>query len=354
MKRTSELLALTVLIALSITVEGLAQDFYFGADLSYVNEMNDCGVEYKVDGEVQECYSIFADNGVNLARIRTWHTPSWYDDLNEGKRYSDHADIERSIARAKDAGMEVLLDFHLSDNWADPGKQIIPEDWRNAGSIGALATYVRDYTEDVVSSLVDAGARPDMVQVGNETTPGMLIHVPNSSTDCWGNNVSTAPLGGSASNWNNLGQLLKAGVEGVRSVDPSILTMVHIENTKSASGVVSWVRSALDQGVDIDAVGLSCYVAFQGEPSVWENTFKTLASTFPDLKFVIAEYNPERTEANRIIHDLPNGRGLGTFIWEPTQSGSWGSSLFTSSGGTVRANGTDFDEYDSIRTMVGL
>ena len=161
-------------------------------------------------------------------------------------------------------------------------------------------------------------------------------------------------MGGSTSNWNNLGQLLKAGVEGVRSVDPSILTMVHIENTKSASGVVSWVRSALDQGVDIDAVGLSCYVAFQGEPSVWENTFKTLASTFPDLKFVIAEYNPERTEANRIIHDLPNGRGLGTFIWEPTQSGSWGSSLFTSSGGTVRANGTDFDEYDSIRTMVGL
>jgi arabinogalactan endo-1,4-beta-galactosidase len=143
-------------------------------------------------------------------------------------------------------------------------------------------------------------------------------------------------------------------VDAVRSVDPSILTMVHIENTKDANGVVSWVQHALDQGVDIDVVGLSCYVAFQGAPSVWENTFKKLASTFPDLRFVIAEHNPERTEANRIIHELPNGQGLGTFIWEPTQSGEWGESLFSWSGSVGQANSADFTEYDGIRTMVGL
>jgi arabinogalactan endo-1,4-beta-galactosidase len=340
-----------------------ALKFMLGADISSVQEAIDGGARYvDTDGTQKSILEILKNHGFNTIRLRTFVKPGAEYGYAQGtggdcvkrETYCDKAHTIEFAQEIKAAGLQFLLDFHYSDTWADPGKQIIPEDWRNAGSIGALATYVRDYTEDVVSSLVDASARPDMVQIGNETTPGMLIHVPNSSTDCWGNNVSSAPVGGSTSNWNNLGQLLKAGVEGVRSVDPSILTMVHIENTKSASGVVSWVRSALEQGVDIDAVGLSCYVAFQGEPSVWENTFKTLASTFPDLKFVIAEYNPERTEANRIIHDLPNGQGLGTFIWEPTLRGSWGESLFSWSGTTGRANSADFAEYDSIRTMVGL
>ena len=193
-----------------------------------------------------------------------------------------------------------------------------------------------------------------MVQIGNETTPGMLVHVPNSNTDCWGNNVSTASVNGSTSNWTNLGTLLKAGVEGVKAVDTSIKIMIHIENTASASGVTNWVRNAINQGVAIDVVGLSCYVAWQGQPSVWQNTFNTLASSFPNLSFVIAEYNPERTQANQIMYNMANGRGLGTFFWEPTQSGEWGSSLFTWSGSTARANAADFQEFDTIRQMVGL
>jgi arabinogalactan endo-1,4-beta-galactosidase len=192
------------------------------------------------------------------------------------------------------------------------------------------------------------------VQVGNETTPGMLMHVPNANTDCWGNNVSAAPIGGSASNWANLGTLLKAGIAGVKGVDPTIKTMIHIENTDKTSAVVSYVKSARDQGVAMDIVGLSCYVAFQGQPSVWQNTFTTLANTFPDLSFVIAEYNPQRTQANQIMRGLPNHRGLGTFFWEPTQSGSWGEALFTWSGNTARANTADFQEFDTIAATVGL
>ena len=82
----------------------IGQEFYLGADLSYVNEMNDCGVVYTVDNQPQEAYSVFADSSCNLVRLRAWHSPAWYDDLNEGRRYSDQADFERSILRAKEAG----------------------------------------------------------------------------------------------------------------------------------------------------------------------------------------------------------------------------------------------------------
>src|SRR5690606_21938685 len=110
--------------------------------------------------------------------------------------------------QVKAAGMGLLVDFHYSDTWADPGKQIIPEQWRDAQTIDELADYVRLYTTDVLLALVSANARPDMVQVGNETTPGMLIHVPTADTDCWGNGATTNPrgIGGQASNqnWDNL------------------------------------------------------------------------------------------------------------------------------------------------------
>ena len=202
--------------------------------------------------------------------------------------------------------------------------------------------------------MVSAGARPDIVQIGNEITPGVLKDIPNSTTDCWGNNVSAAPIGGSASNWTNLATLLKAGVAGIRAVDDSIKIMVHIENTQSAQGVVNWVTSARNQGVPFDIVGLSCYDLYQGPSEFWSAAFNALATTFPTLSFVIAEYNGERTAANTLMVQIPDGRGLGTFFWEPTLGGSWGSSLFTQTGNVKRANVADFAEFDTIATSVGL
>jgi arabinogalactan endo-1,4-beta-galactosidase len=103
-------------------------------------------------------------------------------------------------------------------------------------------------------------------------------------------------------------------------------------------------------------LGLSCYTAFQGSPTVWETTFNALAadSDYDDLEFVIAEYNPARTEANMIMRDLPDGRGLGTFFWEPTLSGEWGDSMFTWGGGTQTAKSSDFAEYDAMLPSLGL
>lgn len=342
---------------------GALPKFILGADISSVDEAIDRGSKYAdTDGTTKTIFEILKSHGFNFIRLRAFVEPGAkygyaYGTGGSCVKTESYCDTDHTVAFAKQvkaAGMGLLLDLHYSDNWADPGNQIIPEAWRDAANITELASRVKTYTTETVSKLADAGAQPEIVQIGNEITPGMLMHVPNSNTDCWGNNVSAAPVGGSTSNWANLGTLLRAGIEGVKAVDATIKTMIHIENTKSSSGVVSWVQNAKKQGVNMDIVGLSCYVAFQGEPSVWKNTFSTLASTFSDLSFVIAEYNPQRTQANQIMQELPNGRGLGTFFWEPTQSGEWGSSLFTWSGSTGRANAADFQEFDAIAKSVGL
>ena len=214
---------------------------------------------------------------------------------------------------------------------------------------------MKDYTSDVVGAMVEGGARPDIVQIGNEITPGMLIHVPTALTDCYGNNsVANDGVSGSTARWDDLATLLVAGIEGVKAVDPAIEIMLHIENTESKSGVMNWVDNALERGVAFDILGLSCYTAWQGEPELWEDTFQQLAARLPDISFVIAEYNPERTRANQMMRDLPDGRGLGTFFWEPTQSGAWGASLFTFTGSAYTANADDFAEFDAIKLALGL
>jgi arabinogalactan endo-1,4-beta-galactosidase len=196
-----------------------------------------------------------------------------------------------------------------------------------------------------------------MVQLGNEITGGFLIHVPaaNPEPDQWGNiNMVTNAVNGSVADFDNLALLLKAGVEGVDAVDPTIDIMLHVENTESFPAVRDWVDDLRARGVKFDVLGLSCYTAFQGEPEIWEDTFEALSESLDGVSFVVAEYNPERTRANRIIRDLPDGRGLGTFFWEPTQGGSWGSALFTLVDGEYRANEADFSEFDALRVELSL
>ncbi|WP_437730223.1 glycosyl hydrolase 53 family protein [Sorangium sp. So ce1335] len=341
--------------------------FILGADISSIQEAVDSGARYTdTDGNEKGILDLLKNHGFNYIRLRTFVDPGarYGYALGTGgscEKEETYCDRDHTIEfgkQIKDAGMGFLLDFHYSDTWADPGKQIIPEAWRDARSIDEMTGLLKAYTKDVVAALVSAGARPDMVQIGNEITPGMLIHVPSANTDCWGNDSVVNPSGltGRATNqnWDNLAALLKAGIDGVKEVDDTIKIMLHVENTEDASGVAWWVDSAKRRGVAFDVLGLSCYTAFQGEPEVWENTFNTLAETFPDLSFAIAEYNPERTRANQIMRDLPDGRGLGTFFWEPTQSGSWGSSLFTQQGGSYRANSDDFAEFDALKASFGL
>lgn len=341
--------------------------FILGADISSVPEALDQGALFvDTDGLQKPITDLLKAHGFNFVRLRTfvdpanlygYANPNGDDAYRKAEPYCDGDHTVEFGRQVKEAGMGLLVDLHYSDNWADPGKQIIPERWRGVTSIDELAEDVKLYTSTLVQQLVDAGARPDIIQIGNEITPGMLIQVPSSDPkpDQWGNlNKITNTINGSASNWANLGLLLKKGAEGVRSVDPDIKIMLHIENTSRASGVVGWVNNARSRGVEFDILGLSCYTTWQGQPDVWENTFRTVADAFPDLTFAIAEYGLERRRANDIMHDLPDARGLGTFLWEPTQSGVWGSSMFTYLGNAYQANAEDFAVFDAIRSDYGL
>jgi arabinogalactan endo-1,4-beta-galactosidase len=340
-----------------------AGNFILGADISSIDETVDFGsVFVDTDGQEKSLIEILKNHGFNYIRLRTFVDPlaeygyaSASACPGKSEAYADAAHTIAFAQQIKADGLGFLLDFHYSDTWADPGKQVIPEAWRGLDSTEALAEQVRSYTVEVVSALVAAGARPDMVQVGNEITPGMLIHVPTADTDCYGNNSVPRPgVNGSQADWDNLAALLRAGIDAVRSVDPSISVMLHIENTESASGVSDWVANAQQRGVEFDVLGLSAYEAFQGPASAWRTTLLTLAQTFPDLGFAIAEYNPQRRLVNDIMREIPNGRGLGTFFWEPTQSGAWGSALFTWEGNRATANAADFAEYDQMKVDYGL
>ncbi|MET0412650.1 MAG: glycosyl hydrolase 53 family protein, partial [Polyangiaceae bacterium] len=337
--------------------------FILGADISSVQEAVEQGAAYvDTDGTQKSLLALLANHGFNYVRLRTFVEPSAQYGYASGDgcqaRNEPYNDRDHTVAFAREvkaAGLGYLLDLHYSDTWADPGKQVIPEAWREIATLDALAEQVRAYTVDVVAAMVAAGARPDMVQVGNEITPGMLIHVPTATTDCYGNNsVVRQGVNGSAANWDNLATLLRAGIAGVREVDDTIQIMLHVENTESAAGVGSWVRDALERDVDFDVLGLSAYEAFQGPASEWRATLTQLAGEFPELRFAIAEYNPQRRLLNDIMRELPDGRGLGTFFWEPTQSGSWGQALFDFQGNTLLARPADFAEYDQLRSDYGL
>jgi len=211
-----------------------APPFFFGVDLSYVNEMDDCGAVYRENGVVRDAFELFSSHGANLVRARLWHNPDWTD-------YSTLPDVERTFARAREAGMSTLLDFHYSDNWADPGKQAIPAAWADL-SEDQLPEAVYQYTYETLTKLHDDGLMPDFVQVGNETNSGMLKVV-------------------SELDWPRDAKLFNAGIRAVRDVaaetgtQPKII--LHVAQPENAGW---WFSEARDHGItDFDVIGLSYY-----------------------------------------------------------------------------------------------
>jgi len=341
------------------------QSYILGADISSAPERIDDGAVFvDTDGIQKNLLELLQNHGFNYVRLRTFVDPmarygyaSAEGEWCSGKAQA-YCDTKHTVAFArqvKAAGMGLLLDLHYSDTWADPQKQVIPESWRSLSSAQELAAQVKAYTSDVVQALCDANACPDMVQVGNEITPGFLIHVPTAATDCFGNNsvVNTA-LNGSTKDWDTFATLLRAGIAGVREVDGSIRIMLHIENTEDPDGIIAWVHNAQQRDVQFDILGLSAYVKWQGPSRKWRSTMQRLATELPDLAFSIVEYNPKPLLVNEIMLELPDERGLGTFVWEPLQSGAWGKALFTDHGSTFTAKKAAFAVFDQLRDDIGL
>ncbi len=313
--------------------------YFIGADIT--------DQEPQPDATRSNLLTLMQSHGFNAVRLRTFVDPKAADGYDQTGGYDDITHTVAFGKQVKDAGMALLVDFHYSDNWADPGKQCVPVAWQSYTTIGDLASALHDYTRDAITKLVAGGARPDMVQIGNEITPGMLLHRCDSGGHPTGNN----PVQGSVNDWTNLGALLKAGSDAVKEVDASIVVSLHIDQGDGLSTSKSFITNAQQKGVVFEAFGESCYTMYQGQPSVWQSTFDGLASAFPTLKLFIAEYGPAEREANDIIYGLANDQGIGTFNWEPTTQGDWntGHDLLRRSGSTYTAQ-PDLALYDQMKT----
>lgn len=214
-----------------------AGGLYLGGDLSYVNEMEDCGAVYRKNDQPVDPFALLKAEGGNLVRLRIWNNATW-------TRYSNYPDVLKTIRRAHAAGLQVLLDFHYSDDWADGGKQIAPVAWAGL-TTDQQVKALHDYTLDMLKRLDADGAMPEMVQVGNETNPELL-----------GGKVPGAPI-----NWERNAKLLNAGIQAVQeagrtgSIAPRI--MLHIAQPEN---VLPWFDAATKADVGgYDVIGISYY-----------------------------------------------------------------------------------------------
>ena len=342
--------------------------FYIGADISTVQEYERNKTKfYDVDGTEKDIFTLLKDHGFNAIRLKTFVDPKAQYGYaasgcgHEAEAYADKDHIVAYAQKIKAAGMAFLLDIHYSDNWADPGKQIIPNRWRKVNSSDALADSVYAYTLDLMNALKKVNSLPAMVQVGNETTPGILIHVPNSKTDCWGNGVDKASTSingdmGTASGKANAAKYFKAGIKAVKEVSPSTKTVLHIERIRQSNTVTWWMQEIFDnQKVPADVMGFSAYTAYGDKsPDDWKSLFQTVTSKYSKLEFIVAEYNGgdsdnhynydgSRKRTNEMVKGMD--RWIGTFFWEPTLSGAWGPALFDWKGNDLYANSKAFEEF---------
>ncbi len=296
--------------------------YFFGADVT--------DQETQPAATINNLLTAMKANGMNFVRLRTFVDPKASDGYDKTSGYDDITHTVTFGKLVKAAGMGLLVDFHMSDNWADPGKQCMPVAWQGYTNITDLSTALHDYVKSSIQALVAGGARPDMVQIGNETTPGMDLHICDSGGQPISGMTPKVTGAASSSGWPNLGMLLKAGIQGVKDVDTGILISFHIDRGNAYATTKSWLDNAIKQGATPDAFGESCYQSYQGDTTstantktMWQSTFSQLVTAYPNIRFFAAEYGPMEREINDVLFGLPNNQGLGTFDWEPTTQGSW-------------------------------
>ena len=252
------------------------QSFMLGVDLSYVNEMEDCGVEYYEQGVAKDVYRIFNDHGARMVRLRLWHTPSWYDTLNTGKRYSDIQDVEQSIRRAKSLGMQVLLDFQLSDFWADPSRQWAPAAWAGAvNNLPVLQDSLRQYISQILGRLAAVELLPEVIQIGNETNRDILqatgVNTP------W------------QLDWSRNAALFNTAIQAIRASHPQIKIALHIAGPQNVEWYIDGFTS---HGVqDFDIIGFSYYWPYHQPATISEtgDLIRRLRLHYPEKEVMILE-----------------------------------------------------------------
>lgn len=293
-----------------------AAEYAIGADLSFLKQAEDHGAIFKDGTNAKPALQIFQDHGYNWIRLRLFHSPT---------NLPNNIDYTIALAqRAHELKFKFLLDFHYSDSWADPQKQYPPAAWRGL-SHGELVRTVEEYTRDSIAAFREAGVLPDMVQIGNEVTPGML----------W-------PDGKLPENWSNFAELLKAGIAGVdegRGTNAKPRIMIHIDRGGNKARTKYFFDTLNSFGVDYDVIGQSYYPWWHGSLLDLRENLDFMARTYhKDIILVEVAYcwrpteywnkpapfpeTPEGQrdfldEVNRLVLATPEHRGIGIFWWEP-------------------------------------
>jgi arabinogalactan endo-1,4-beta-galactosidase len=281
-----------------------------GADISWVTQMETSGIKfYDSAGTQQDCFQILKGLGMNAIRLRAWVNPSG--------GWNNTADVVAKALRAKAMGMKIMIDFHYSDTWADPGHQAKPAAWASE-DFATLKQSLASYTTGVLDTLKLNGITPTWVQVGNETNDGML----------W-------PDGQASVNMSNFAQLINAGYNAVKSVDTTIKVIVHISNGYD-NGAFRWMFDGLkSNGAQWDIIGMSLYPTSTN----WSTLNSECLANMNDMvsrygkPVMIVEIGMSWDQAaacQSFIADLiakvksvPGNNGLGVFYWEPESYNNW-------------------------------
>ena len=240
-----------------------------GVDISTLAEVERLGGVYYEDGKQEELLAILKRNGVNYVRLRLWNDP--YSETGEPYGAGTN-DLETTIVLAKralEAGMGVLLDFHYSDFWADPGKQRKPKAWRDY-SVEQLEEAVETYTREVLETMKSENVFPTMVQVGNELSNGLL----------WPE--------GRVPQYDNIARFISAGIRGVRAVDKTLPIMLHLDNGGKNELYREWFDNYIKRGEDFDIIGLSYYPFWHGSLQALEDNMKDIAVRY-GKELIVAE-----------------------------------------------------------------
>ncbi len=272
-------------------------DQMVGADISFLPQLEARGIKFSDKGIEKDAIEILKDHGINYIRLRIFNNPANENGYSPGKGFCDLNYTKQMAKRAKAAGIKLLLDFHYSDTWADPGKQFKPKAWEGL-SFPDLKKALYDYTKMVMQELKNQGTTPDMVQVGNEINHGIV----------WPE--------GNVNNPDGMAQLYNAGVAAVKSVDPKVQIMLHVALGGQNSESVDFIDGMLKRGAHFDVIGESYYPKWHGTLDDLRDNLADLAHRY-NKDIIVVEYSQLKREVNKIAFEVPNGRGKGTCIWEP-------------------------------------
>lgn len=268
-----------------------------GADISHLPELESRGMKFSDKGKEKDAIQILKEHGFNYVRLRIFNDPARDSGYSPKKGFCDLKYTKQMAKRVKDAGMKLLLDFHYSDYWADPGHSHKPAAWRGM-SFEQMKQALYEYTKNVMIELKQQGTVPDMVQVGNEINHGIA----------WPE--------GNISNIDSLAQLLCAGVAAVKSVDPTTIIMLHVALGGQNDETVFFMDNMLARNVHFDVIGLSYYPKWHGTLDDLRDNMNDLLRRY-DKDVIVVEYSAKKEEVNKLTFELPGGRGKGTCIWEP-------------------------------------